>query len=83
MFYRKGIVINGPVCSAKTKIIEASANVLKKVFKKTLKHSTISPSTFTLGELMGSPDEPNAFYSNECSAYESIFSLILKGYDEM
>ena len=32
---------------------------------------------------MGSPDEPNAYYSNESNFYESIFNMILKQYDEM
>ena len=69
MFAWRGIVITGPVCSAKTQILVASAMVIKKVFKRTLKHSTISPPTFTFGELVGSPDEQNAYYSNECSYF--------------
>ena len=70
------------MCCGKTTLLSIAAFVLKKVFKKILKHSTISPDTFTQGELQGNLEEGSAYYSNEASLYESIFSMIIRGYKE-
>lgn len=65
MFSKKGIVVLGPVFSGKTTLLQISSSVIKKCFNKTMKHSTISPQTFTSSELMGNNDENPAYYSNE------------------
>jgi energy-coupling factor transporter ATP-binding protein EcfA2 len=82
LFCRKGIVILGPVSSGKSTLLQIAAYVLKKGLKKVMKKTVISPQTFTQPELMGLSEGTGAYYSNEASLFDSIFSLIIKGYQE-